>query len=176
MIYEAKTTYKQVTKQQTCPPNLSRFAISGTCNSSNLSHGDKCNLSCPEGFEANLDPNITRPTCSCFTSYSSILTLSRSDCIWLKDDSQVQCVPVKRDTIKCPNRPKYENSEWKCNTSDNIDGTVCLSQCNTDYSMKLRTKNQNKISCKCIQDRNGNNDCKWIQRHDINLFNLWISI
>jgi len=112
MIYEAKTSYRQINDQtdKNCPTNLSKFALGGSCglnlNSSGLNHGDSCELGCPKGFKPN--SNIARPTCSCFTTYKSVLTLARPECVWLQDESQLQCIPNQEAGL-CPTPDQIEH-------------------------------------------------------------------
>ena len=71
---------------------------------------------------------------------------------------------ARDDRNTCVSPPAISNGHWVCNSNVYTNGVVCFNQCSNGYSFDRKDFFRQEISCKCIIDGNGHNQCRWTQR------------
>ena len=95
----------------------------------------------------------------CFESFgSSNKIIARTfSCLQLKNNFGSLFSPYYSD-------PVISNGRWLCNSNSNSNGVVCTNQCYDGFSFDRKDFFRQEISCKCIIDNDGRNQCRWTQR------------
>ena len=71
---------------------------------------------------------------------------------------------ARDDRNSCVSPPTISNGHWVCNSNVYTNGVVCFNQCSNGFSFDRKDFFRQEISCKCIIDGNGHNECRWTQR------------
>ena len=71
---------------------------------------------------------------------------------------------VRDDRRTCTDPPAISNGRWLCNSNFYSNGVVCTNQCFDGFSFDRKDFFRQEISCKCIIDNDGRNQCRWTQR------------
>ena len=71
---------------------------------------------------------------------------------------------ARDDRRTCADPPVISNGRWLCNSNSYSNGVVCTNQCFDGFSFDRKDFFRQEISCKCIIDNDGRNQCRWTQR------------
>ena len=71
---------------------------------------------------------------------------------------------VRDDRATCVSPPVIRNGQWVCNSNFHSNGVVCTNQCSNGFNFDRKDFFRQEITCKCIIDNDGNNQCRWTQR------------
>ena len=71
---------------------------------------------------------------------------------------------VRDDRRTCADPPAVSNGRWLCNSNFYSNGVICTNQCFDGFGFDRKDFFRQEISCKCIIDNAGQNECRWIQR------------
>ena len=71
---------------------------------------------------------------------------------------------VRDDRRTCADPSPVLNGRWVCNSNVFSNGSVCTNQCFDGFGFDRKDFFRQEISCKCIIDNDGRNECRWTQR------------